>query len=175
MKTNLSERILVSIKEADSSLQPVDSMCGFIGDLFKNMSEDFKSNSESLYDWCEGGDTFRNAGFEEDKCKVLDKMLGEINPLVQSINGVLYHYAGEDLNEGTTNRKVSKAWSEDGNSLNIREMVARSLEDEDSSSNITDEEVDKVAGCVLDDDEFMSKLEDLIRNATLKAAGKDNK
>jgi hypothetical protein len=76
-----------------------DKMCSFIGDLFKTMAEDFKSNAESLYDWCEGGDTFRNAGYSEEDCKVLDKMLMEINPLVQNINEILFHYSGEGLSE----------------------------------------------------------------------------
>lgn len=87
------ERKPNGMKEAISD--PVDLMCGFIGDLFNNMSEGFKANSESLYDWCEGGDAFRNAGFDEDTCRMLDKMLEEINPLVQNINQTLYAIAGE--------------------------------------------------------------------------------
>lgn len=89
-----------TLSESLSTATPEDIMCGFIGDLFKNMSEGFKFNSESLYDWCEGGDTFRNAGYDEETCKKLDRMLEEINPLIQEVNGVLYHYAGEDIKEG---------------------------------------------------------------------------
>lgn len=172
--TTYNFTVIHSYKESsnNATLYPEDLMCGFIGDLFKNMAEGFTANSESLYDWCEGGDTFRNAGFDEETCKKLDRLLKELDPLVCKINDVIYEMVGEeDLNE-SAKRTATRAWSDDGNSLNIREMVARFLEDEDSSNNITDEEVDKVAGCVLDDDEFISKLDDLIREAALKATNK---
>ena len=89
---------LTTVGEEDR-LNLAEYMCGFIGDLFKHESDDFKSNDESLYDWCEGGDTFRNAGIPEDDCKVLDKMLLAINPKVQEINAIIRKESGIDLFE----------------------------------------------------------------------------
>ncbi len=109
------EELIDELKELNESgtATTEDKMCGFIGDLFRNMAEGFKANSESLYDWCEGGDTFRNAGYSEEECQKLDKMLTEINPLVQEINGVLFHYAGEELNESAEGTAITSIVSKE--------------------------------------------------------------
>ena len=88
------------LKESDSEKKREEIMCSFIADLFKNMAEDFPSNSESLYDWCEGGDAFFNAGYDEDTCNRLTEMLKNLNPLVGKVIEELYaSYGDQDLNE----------------------------------------------------------------------------
>lgn len=93
---NLYESVNKSLKENEDTLTPAEYMCGFISDLFTNEQEDFYSNETSLYDWCEGGDTFRNADFDEGLCEVLDKALLEISPLVSKINSALEKYDDRD-------------------------------------------------------------------------------
>lgn len=81
----------------------VDAMCSFIGDLFNNEAEGFKINAESLYDWCEGGDSFYNAGYNNEECKKLINLMNKINPLVQEINKVL---DAESLNEAEEPKRM---------------------------------------------------------------------
>ena len=99
MKDKLSESILVNIKEANSELEPVDIMCQFIGELFNNMTEGFETYLESLYDWCEGGDAFRNAGYSEDVCKELDSLLMEVTPLVDEVIKALLKHTKRNMKE----------------------------------------------------------------------------
>ncbi len=100
MKNNVSAKI---IENMQSDTDNVDRMCGFIGDLYTNASEDFTSYGESLYDWCEGGETFINAGYPEEDCKVLNEMLMKLTPLFDEINKILYSYDKEYLRKDDTN------------------------------------------------------------------------
>ena len=132
---NMYENIKSSIKESDNNV--VEKMCSFIGDLFKNEAEGFTANSESLYDWCEGGDAFYNAGYDENTCNKLNKLLMEINPIVQELNGKLFEFYGT-LNE-STDGELEKLKNE------LRYRAIDLYGDGDISSEVTNEDIDKIA------------------------------
>lgn len=73
----------------------------------------------------------------------------------------LYESVKSSLNE----RDAERAWSSDGRSLNIREMVARVLED--NKIEKTDEEIDLLFDKLLDTPEFDEGLTNLIEKIIL--------
>jgi hypothetical protein len=97
-------------------------MCGFLTDLFMNENADFRSSEESLYDWCEGGDAFRNAGFDEELCKILDNILLQISAYVDNINFVLEHYDNRD-SDGTHLKESAK-------DDELYQLICKRLEDD---------------------------------------------
>lgn len=93
---------VTTIKKSSKDIPEI--MCGFIGDLFINMHEDFNSNKESLDLWCEDGGCFTNAGYPKDVCDKLEELMYKVNPYVDNIIDTLSDY--DNLYES---KKLSEA------------------------------------------------------------------
>ena len=142
--------------EESADKTTAEKMCDFIGGLFSNMSEDFESNSESLSGWCEDGDTFRNAGYSEEECKKLDKLMAEIDPLVDQIIDKMYEFAGEELTESANEKDIKMLCSQVDNTGDI----IGALNDAKDDAKVSYMGEDKV-GLVYDDDEDIAYIDKL--------------
>ena len=141
----------MALKKINATTKPLETnretisetMCGFISDLFRNEAEDLTSNDESLFNWCEGGDAFRNAGIDEEKCKKLDRMLKEISPYVDKINNILRNY--NDLKESAKPKKLKEDFFDDVNQI---------------YSDDYDEGYDTDSPRYIENEEYLNKIKD---------------
>lgn len=97
-----------------------------------------------------------------------NRHLNTYNDIKNKGGNNMYESIRTSLNE----REEERSWSDDGKSLNIREMVARALEDNIHDKEFTDEEIDEIFGEVVDNDQYMEEIYMEIVNQTLEAAKK---
>ena len=76
----------------------------------------------------------------------------------------LYESVKNKLNE----REEECSWSEDGKHLNIREMVARVLENAYPDKDFTDEEIEYVFGTIVDTGPYMEEIFDLLQKQAVE-------
>lgn len=77
---------------------------------------------------------------------------------------------GQKLKEAE--RKEESSWSSDGKSLNLREMVARALENNlhgEDEKYINDDDIDNIYAMVADEDQYMEEIYMEIENQALEA------
>lgn len=130
-----------------------------------------------------GGDMFEEAESEDVWGKIDDLMYTLLhhnkNYTKEQYNSLLdLEELLEEIKKGPkkesalNEREEERSWSDDGKFLNMREMVARALENNIHDKEFTDEEIDQIFGEVVDEDPHMEEIYMEIERQALEVAKK---
>ena len=131
--------------------------------LYSNLSQSLKEAGNGSY-------IIKTVDWESDPIKA-DSKAEAMDIFANEFDNDLNTYfkaVSQNLNE----REEERSWSDDGKFLNMREMVARALENNVHDKEFTDEEIDQIFGEVADNDQSMEEIYMEIENQALEAAKK---